>query len=87
MLQQTRKKATCYPPHALKPYMYTLGFIWHSLQYALEFRLAYPFFFFLTMRSISQKMAKIKVGNTIAVAKVVRFHFLPLKNLYMVADQ
>lgn len=40
-----------------------------------------------TMRSRAQKMAKIIDGNTRAVARVQRFHILPLKNLYMVADQ
>ncbi len=40
-----------------------------------------------TMRSSAQKMAKIMDGKSSAVAIVQRFHILPLKNLYMVADQ
>lgn len=40
-----------------------------------------------TMMSSAQKMAKIMDGKSSAVAIVQRFHILPLKNLYMVADQ
>lgn len=40
-----------------------------------------------TMMSTDQKMTKITVGNSKDVASVLRFHFFPLKNLYIVADQ
>lgn len=40
-----------------------------------------------TRRSRAQKMAKINVGKSNAVARVLRFHIFPLKNLYIVADQ
>lgn len=40
-----------------------------------------------TMRSRDQNIEKMIDGNSRAVARVLRFHFLPLKNLYMLADQ